>query len=109
MNEGRRNAKTTNSERKTIMVKSNEFRDVTLRDAIRKATAVYDRSGPPEAKNQRRCNDLLLEQKFLDSQELARKAQDLSARAERTGEVYLQAFNEYDRLGCGEDTGFTGT
>lgn len=52
---------------------------------------------------------LLTAQKFLDSQELARRAQELSARAESDGEAYLAAFDEYDRIGCGESVGFTGS
>lgn len=183
-----------------MMVTSNEFRGDALKEAIRKATKAYGRSGENVERRQHRCNDLLLQmnhlsrqagphadeaerladgaeslrreaiasgllaiasllgglaaslikggcisralsrirkgnlsretileflqifgpiafaasalltaQKFLDSQELARQARELSARAETDGEAYLAAFDEYDRTGCGESVGFTGS
>ena len=47
-------------------------------------------------------------EKLRDAERLANKAKDLSERAERTGESYLEAFNKFDRLGCGEKPQFTG-
>ena len=41
-------------------------------------------------------------ERFLESQELARQAQNLSAMAERLGADYLAAFEDYARSGCGE-------
>ncbi len=48
-------------------------------------------------------------EKLIDADRLERRAQDLSSRAERYGQDYMRAFNEYDRLGCGESPSFTGT
>jgi hypothetical protein len=48
-------------------------------------------------------------EKLREAEELARRAQDLSDRAERVGEDYLEAFDEYDRIGCGQSPSFTGT
>lgn len=42
-------------------MRSNEFTGATLREAVMKATAVYDRKASCETKSQRRCNDLIRE------------------------------------------------
>jgi len=180
-------------------MKSNEFAGATLGEAVRNATAAYRGKSLCEMKNQRRCNDLLLEmnhlsreatlyedeadrlraeadslrrearnagliaiasllgglaagllktrrvaralgqmregdlsrktileflqifgavgaaaegiqfvEKLRGAERLASKAKDLSERAERTGESYLDTFNKFDRLGCGEKPRFTG-
>jgi len=182
------------------MVRSNEFTADSFAGAIRKATAAYDRSQMCEVKNQRRCNDLIVEingftrqatrfadeaerleddaeglrreardaglialasalggvigwafkakriartvgrmrkgnfsretileflqifgpigsafsflravEKIREAEELLRRAQDLNDRAESVGEDLLQAVDEYDSIGCGEDPNFTGS
>jgi hypothetical protein len=182
------------------MVQQNEFTGATLWEAVRKATAVYDRKAHREDEvDQRRCNDLLLEmsnlsrdatrladkadrleddaedlrraarnagllavlgavggvassalkakraakalsrmtkgdlsrdtildfltafsllgaaaaalfavQDLLESEKLAREAQELSDSAESMGTSYMQAFNEYKRIGCGVGSRFVG-
>ena len=42
------------------MVKSNEFKGATLAEAVKKATAAYRQPRRYDAKDQRRCNDLIL-------------------------------------------------
>ena len=47
--------------------------------------------------------------KLAEAKELARKADDLSERAERVGESLLRVVDEYARSGCGEDQDFAGS
>lgn len=67
------------------MVRSNEFVGRTLAEAVRKATAVYARRMPCEYKNQTRCNDLLREISFLQTEagRLADSAERLGTDADR--------------------------
>jgi len=68
------------------MVQQNEFRGATLWEAVRKATAIYDRKNDREdRRRERRCNDLLLQISSLQ-RDLARigdKADRLSDEADR--------------------------
>ena len=43
------------------MVQSNDYRGASLRDAMKKATAVYERKRRNNRDDQRACNDLILE------------------------------------------------
>lgn len=80
------------------MVKSNEFYGATLFEAARKATAAYRHEPIIESKDQRRCNDLVLEISSLkrtigraadDAERAARQADRLRNSARR--ELLLSA------------------
>lgn len=47
--------------------------------------------------------------KFTKAERLVRDSDVLLDASERLGEDYMEAFDEYDRLGCGDDRGFTGS
>ena len=55
-------------QRRQPVVQSNEFKGATLAEAVKKATAAYNKAPVCEVKNQRRCNDLILEISRLQSQ-----------------------------------------
>ena len=46
---------------------------------------------------------------FRDAERLSQRVKELADTAQRTGDRYMEAFNEYDRLGCGNSPSFVGT
>jgi len=69
------------------MLKNNEFKGASLRDAVKQATAAYDRRSC-EVKNQRRCNDFILETSSLQREigRLSDEANRLEDEADRMRE-----------------------